>query len=319
MVDLRAENELRFTLLPIQYMDVWDNYKKQVACFWTTEEVDLSRDLVDFQNLREDEQHFIKQVLAFFASSDGIISENLVSNFSSEIQIPEVRAAYAFQNACETIHSEMYAILIDTYVKSKEEKDKLFQAIKTIPSIRRKAEWTFRWFQRDIPFTERLVAFACVEGIHFSSSFASIFWLKKRGLMPGLTFSNELISRDEGMHTDLAVLLYKKCDRLDEMKVQAIIRDAVEVELEFVRHSLPVKLIGMNATDMCTYVQFVADRLIQDLGHKKIFNVQNPLDFMDMINLQGKTNFFEKRVSEYSKANVGLSAEDQIFTLDAEF
>ncbi|KAG1703057.1 Ribonucleoside-diphosphate reductase subunit M2 [Phytophthora capsici] len=316
-----VENPHRFVLFPIQEHEVWQMYKKAEASFWTAEELDLVHDLKDWGNLTDNERHFIKHVLAFFAASDGIVNENLAMNFSNEVQVPEARCFYGFQIAIENIHSEVYSLLIDTYIKDAIEKDHLLRAIETIPCVQKKAHWALRWCDpRVSSYAERLVAFAAVEGIFFSGSFCSIFWLKKRGLMPGLSFSNELISRDEGMHTDFACLLYSKLvNKLPESRIHEIVRNAVVIEHEFVRDSLPVELIGMNSGLMCQYIEFVADRLLYSLGVSKIYHAKNPFDWMDMISLQGKTNFFEKRVGEYSKAGVGVAAEEQVFTLDADF
>ncbi|KAF1794031.1 Ribonucleotide reductase small subunit, acitve site [Phytophthora cactorum] len=316
-----VENPNRFVLFPIQEHEVWQMYKKAEASFWTAEELDLVHDLKDWTKLTDNERHFIKHVLAFFAASDGIVNENLAMNFSNEVQVPEARCFYGFQIAIENIHSEVYSLLIDTYIKDAIEKDHLLRAIETIPCVTKKAHWALKWCDpRVSSYPERLLAFAAVEGIFFSGSFCSIFWLKKRGLMPGLSFSNELISRDEGMHTDFACLLYSKLvTKLPESRVHEIIRDAVVIEHEFVRDSLPVELIGMNSGLMCQYIEFVADRLLYSLGVSKIYHAKNPFDWMDMISLQGKTNFFEKRVGEYSKAGVGVAAEEQVFTLDADF
>jgi ribonucleoside-diphosphate reductase beta chain len=315
------ENPNRFVLFPIQHDDIWSFYKKAEASFWTAEEIDLSADLVDWKDkLNDDERHFIKHVLAFFAASDGIVNENLAENFLSEVQYTEAKFFYGFQVAIENIHSETYSLLIDTYLEDKEEKNKLFKAIDTLDCVQKKAKWALRWIDEG-NFAERLVAFAAVEGIFFSGSFCSIFWLKKRGLMPGLTFSNELISRDEGLHCDFACLLYNEhmVNQMPKERLEEIIMDAVEIEKEFVTDALPVKLIGMNADLMGQYIEFVADRLLVELGGNKIYNVSNPFDFMDMINLQGKTNFFEKRVAEYQKAGVTGNKEDQTFSLDADF
>ncbi|BGP54846.1 hypothetical protein JCM8202_003352 [Rhodotorula sphaerocarpa] len=301
------ENGRRFVLFPIQYHEIWGQYKRAEASFWTAEEMDLSKDMNHWDTkLKEDEKFFIKHVLAFFAASDGIVNENLVERFAGEVQIAEARCFYGFQIMMENIHSEVYSLLIDTYVREPEERDKLFNAIETIPCIKKKADWAMTWIsdERSI-FGERLVAFAAVEGIFFSGSFASIFWLKKRGLMPGLTFSNELISRDEGLHTDFACLLFSHLERRPHPDtVERIIREAVEIEQEFLTDALPVKLIGMNSDLMCQYIEFVADRLLVALGNEKIYKSTNPFDFMDMISMEGKTNFFEKRVSDYQKAGV---------------
>jgi ribonucleoside-diphosphate reductase beta chain len=316
---LLQENKERFVLLPIKYPEIWKMYKQHEASFWTAEEIDLSADLVDWEKLSADEQHFVKHVLAFFAASDGIVNENLAVNFMKEVQLPEARCFYGFQIMMENIHSETYSLLIDTYIKDVEEKKYLFNAIETVPCVQKKAEWALRWINEG-SFAERLVAFAAVEGIFFSGSFCSIFWLKKRGLMPGLSFSNELISRDEGLHCDFACLLYVMLEnKLSTQQIHTIIRDAVKNEHEFVSDALPVSLIGMNAKLMCQYIEFVADRLLVALGYPKIYNVSNPFDFMDTISLQGKTNFFEKRVGEYQKAGVMNSAEQQAFKLDEDF
>ncbi|NEQ48714.1 MAG: ribonucleoside-diphosphate reductase [Leptolyngbya sp. SIO3F4] len=319
-----SENKDRFVLFPIQHNDIWQFYKKAEASFWTAEEIDLSPDLVDWrEKLNDDERHFIKHVLAFFAASDGIVNENLAENFLAEVQYTEAKFFYGFQVAIENIHSETYSLLIDTYISDPKEKDRLFHAIETLDCVKKKADWALRWIEEG-SYAERLVAFAAVEGIFFSGSFCSIFWLKKRGLMPGLAFSNQLISRDEGLHCDFACLLYTKhlVSRLPKEQVQRIITDAVEIEKEFVTDSLPVKLIGMNADLMTQYIEFVADRLLMELGNDKVYNATNPFDFMEMISMQGKTNFFENRVSEYQKAGVlnkpsGGSA--QRFSLDEDF
>lgn len=317
---LLEENKERFVLLPIKHPEVWEMYKKHVQSFWTAEEIDLHPDLSDWENkLTNDERHFIKHVLAFFAASDGIVNENLAVNFMSEVQIPEARCFYGFQIMMENIHSETYALLIDSYIKDPAEKKYLFNAIETVPCVKKKADWALRWIEHG-SFAERLIAFAAVEGIFFSGSFCSIFWLKKRGLMPGLSFSNELISRDEGLHCDFACLLYSMLEtKLSKERVLEIITDAVKNEHEFVTDALPVSLIGMNAKLMCQYIEFVADRLLMSLGLNKIYNSTNPFDFMEMISLQGKTNFFEKRVSEYKKAGVNQTKESQEFNLDVDF
>ena len=317
---LLRENKERFVLLPINYPKVWEMYKKHEQSFWTAEEIDLHPDLVDWENkLNDDERHFIKHVLAFFAASDGIVNENLAVNFMSEVQIPEARCFYGFQIMMENIHSETYSLLIDAYIKDPKEKHYLFNAIETVPCVKKKADWALRWIQNG-SFAERLVAFAAVEGIFFSGSFCSIFWLKKRGLMPGLTFSNELISRDEGLHCDFACLLYSMLqNKMTQEQVHTIIKDAVNCEHEFVTDALPVSLIGMNAKLMCQYIEFVADRLLVSLGYSKIYNAANPFDFMEMISLQGITNFFEKRVGEYKKAGVAQSQESQKIRFDEDF
>jgi len=319
-----SENKQRFVLFPIKHREIWEMYKKAEASFWTTEEIDLSSDQQDWEHrLNDDERHFVKHVLAFFAASDGIVNENLAVNFMREVQYPEARCFYGFQIMMENIHSETYSLLIDTYIKDVNEKNHLFHAIDTLPCVMRKADWALRWIERG-SFAERLVAFAAVEGIFFSGSFCSIFWLKKRGLMPGLSFSNELISRDEGMHTDFACLLYSQLEqKLSSERVTAIIAEAVAIEQEFVTDALPVKLIGMNADMMSQYIEFVADRLLVSLGCNKLYNVGNPFDFMEMISLQGKTNFFEKRVSEYQKSGVmntiSNQKDDNVFSLDEDF
>ncbi len=316
------ENKDRFVIFPIKHNDIWQFYKKAEASFWTAEEVDLSPDISDWQNkLNADERYFISHVLAFFAASDGIVNENLAINFLQEVQYPEARCFYGFQIMIENIHSEMYSLLIDTYIKDSVEKDRLLRAVDTIPCVQKKAEWALRWIGQG-SFAERLIAFAAVEGIFFSGSFCSIFWLKKRGLMTGLTFSNELISRDEGLHCDFACLLYQQHiqNPLPEAQVKEIIAHAVEIEKEFVSEALPVRLIGMNADLMCQYIEFVADRLLLALGCSKIWNATNPFDFMELISLQGKTNFFERRVGEYQKsgvANQDKSANN--FSLEEDF
>ncbi|GAA0542008.1 ribonucleoside-diphosphate reductase small subunit [Chitinophaga japonensis] len=316
---LLKENKDRFVLLPINYPKVWEVYKRHEASFWTAEEIDLSGDLKDWASLNDGERHFITHVLAFFAASDGIVNENLAVNFMSEVQIPEARCFYGFQIMMENIHSETYALLIDTYVKDPAEKDRLFHAIETVPAVKKKAEWALRWIENG-NFAQRLVAFAAVEGIFFSGSFCSIFWLKKRGLMPGLTFSNELISRDEGLHCEFACLLYSMLQqKLTQEEVHEIIGDAVTIEKEFITNALPVDLIGMNSRLMAQYIEFVADRWLAELGYAKMFNAANPFDFMEMISLQGKTNFFEKRVGDYQKAGVMSGKDTQTFSLDEDF
>jgi len=315
------ENPNRFVLFPIQHPDIWEMYKKQEASIWTAEELDLSPDLVDWESkLNDDERFFIKHVLAFFAASDGIVNENLAENFLSEVQYTEAKFFYGFQVMMENIHSETYSLLIDTYIKDTKEKNYLFNAIETFEPVKKKADWAMRWIDNG-SYAERLISFAAVEGIFFSGSFCSIFWLKKRGLMPGLTFSNELISRDEGLHCDFACMLYNNhlVNKLPKEEVQKIIADAVEIEKEFVTESLPVRLIGMNSDLMSQYIEFVADRLLTELGNDKIYNTSNPFDFMDMINLQGKTNFFEKRVGEYQKAGVLNNENNTTFSLDSDF
>lgn len=322
---LLKENPRRWVLLPIQHPAVFEMYKKHEASFWTAEEIDLAQDSKDWEGLNEGEQHFIKHVLAFFAASDGIVNENLASQFSTEVQIPEARAFYGFQMAMENIHSETYSLLIEQYVKDPVEKDAVFNAITTMPAVREKAQWAVQWMNRENSFAERIVAFAAVEGVLFSGSFCAIYWLKKRGLMPGLTFSNELISRDEGLHAEFACLLYSMLEnKLPEDVVHDIIRGAVDAERKFICEALPCDLIGMNSELMTKYIEFVADRLLAALGHSKLFNASNPFDWMELISLQGKTNFFEKRVGEYQKAGVmaattGADDNSRGFTLDADF
>ena len=320
---LLQENKDRFVLFPIQHHDIWEFYKKAEASFWTAEEIDLQQDLSDWVTLNDGERHFISHVLAFFAASDGIVNENLAENFVADVQYTEAKFFYGFQIAIENIHSETYSLLIDTYVKDPGEKDRLFHAIDTMDCVKKKADWALKWIENST-FVERLIAFAAVEGIFFSGSFCSIFWLKKRGLMPGLSFSNELISRDEGMHCDFACLLYNNHikNKLPQDRVKQIIIDAVDIEKEFVSDALPVRLIGMNADLMCQYIEFVADRLLLSLGCEKVYNSANPFDFMEMISLQGKTNFFEKRVSEYQKAGVNANQEEKEkvrFSTDEDF
>jgi ribonucleoside-diphosphate reductase beta chain len=316
---LLRENKDRFVILPINYPAIWEMYKKHEAGFWTAEEIDLSSDMKDWSALNDGERHFISHVLAFFAASDGIVNENLAVNFMSEVQLPEARCFYGFQIMMENIHAETYALLIDSYIKDPQEKYRLFHAIDTVPAVKKKAEWALRWIQNGT-FAERLVAFAAVEGIFFSGSFCSIFWLKKRGLMPGLTFSNELISHDEGLHCEFACLLYGMLsNKLSHEAVMAIIGDAVAIEKEFISAALPVRLIGMNADLMEQYIEFVADRWMAELGYPKLFNAANPFDFMEMISLQGKTNFFEKRVGDYQKAGLMSGKETQNFSLEEDF
>jgi ribonucleoside-diphosphate reductase beta chain len=314
------ENPDRFVIFPIQHQELWEEYKKQQACIWTAEEIDLSADLDDWRNvLNDDEKHFVKHVLAFFAASDGIVNENLAENFVHEVQYTEAKFFYGFQIMMENIHSETYSLLIDTYISDAAEKHKLFHAVETIPAVKRKADWALKWINSP-HFQERLIAFAAVEGIFFSGSFCSIFWLKKRGLMPGLSFSNELISRDEGMHCDFAVLLHNKylTNKVSEERIKEIIMSALEIEKEFILESLPVRLIGMNSDLMSQYLEFVADRLLVSLGCSKVYNSENPFDFMTNISLQGKTNFFEKRVGEYQKAGV-LNSSENSFDMDVDF
>ncbi len=316
---LLEENKERFVLFPIKYPKIWEMYKKAEASFWTAEEIDLSQDQKDWEKLNDGERYFITNVLAFFAASDGIVNENLAVNFMAEVQLPEARCFYGFQIMMENIHSETYSLLIDTYIKDTQEKARLFNAIETVDCVKKKAEWAIRWIENGT-FPERLIAFAAVEGIFFSGSFCSIFWLKKRGLMPGLSFSNELISRDEGLHCDFACLLYGMLEgQLPKESVYEMISDAVKIEQEFVVSSLPVDLIGMNSKLMSQYIEFVADRLLVSLGCQRIYNVSNPFDFMEMISLQGKTNFFEKRVAEYQKAGVMGKSEENVFKMDEDF
>lgn len=324
MIDepILQDNKDRFVIFPIQHNDIWEFYKMSEASFWTAEEVDLSPDMHDWEHkLNDNERYFISHVLAFFAASDGIVNENLAINFLREVQYPEARCFYGFQIMIENIHSEMYSLLIDTYIKDTKEKDYLLNAIETIPCVGKKADWALRWIESE-NFAERLIAFAAVEGIFFSGSFCSLFWLKKRGLMPGLTFSNELISRDEGLHCDFACLLYTQHlkNKLPPETVQNIIVDAVAIEKEFVTDALPVRLIGMNADLMCQYIEFVADRLLVALGCSKVWNATNPFDFMELISLQGKTNFFERRVGEYQKTGVAQKDKTKnVFSLDEDF
>ena len=320
MEPLLDQSQNRYVLFPIQHDDIWNMYKKAESSFWTTEEIDLSKDHSDFSKLTPNEQHFIKYILAFFAASDGIVNENLVERFTQEIQILEAKFFYMFQGSIENIHSETYSLLIDTLIKNQEEKHSLFNAIEEIPSIRKKAEWAQTWINdKHSSFGHRVIAFAAVEGIFFSGAFCSIFWLKKRGLMPGLCFSNELISRDEGLHTEFAVLMYHKLvNKPSHEDIIQIITNAVCIEKEFITESLSCELIGMNATLMMEYIEYVADRLLKMLHVEPVYNTQNPFDWMELISIQGKTNFFEKRVGEYSnKANPEI--EDQSFSMDSEF
>jgi ribonucleoside-diphosphate reductase beta chain len=318
------DNPGRFVLFPIEHNDIWKYYKQQEACFWTAEEIDLAQDIQDWDNkLNDDEKHFVKHILAFFAASDGIVNENIALNFVNEVQYTEAKMFYGFQIMMENIHSETYSLLIDSYIKDKTEQLNLFNAIETIPAIKKKAEWALRWIENGT-FTERLIAFAAVEGIFFSGSFCSIFWLKKRGLMPGLTFSNELISRDEGMHCDFACHLFNNHieNKLSESQIKEIIVSALAIEKEFILEALPVRLIGMNADLMSQYLEFVTDRLLMALGCSKVYNSENPFDFMQNIALQGKTNFFEKRVAEYQKAGVNNKSDESIedaFSGDLDF
>ena len=316
---LLSEEQNRFVLFPIQHQDIWSMYKKAEDSFWRTAEVDLSKDLTSWNKLNSHEKHFISMILAFFAGSDGIVVENLGARFMNDIKVSEARAFYGFQIAMENIHSEMYSILIDTYIKDKDEKSKLFNALEEFPCIKKKGDWALKWINdKRSSFAMRLVAFACVEGIFFSGAFCSIYWLKKRGLMPGLTFSNELISRDEALHTEFAVLLYKKLNKkMRKDKFYEIVKEAVEIEKEFITSALPCRLIGMNDIMMSQYIEFVADRLIVQMGYEAIYNASNPFEFMEMISIEGKTNFFEKRVGEYALAT--KDKEENIFDMDAEF
>ena len=317
MEKILQENKNRFVLFPIEHHDIWDYYKKAQQVFWTAEEIDLAQDFTDWEKLNEGEQHFVKHVLAFFAASDGIVNENLAENFVSEVQYTEAKFFYGFQIMMENVHSETYSLLIDTYIKDKEEQNHLFNAIDTVPAVQKKAEWALKWIGSE-SFVERLVAFAAVEGIFFSGSFCSIFWLKKRGLMPGLSLSNELISRDEGLHTDFAVHLYKNHieNKLSRERILEIIDSALVIEKEFITEALPVSLIGMNSDLMKQYLEYVSDRLLMDLGVGKVYNTENPFDFMANIALQNKTNFFEKRVADYVKSGVGEVQEQISFDED---
>lgn len=327
MESILVPNPQRFVLFPIQYHDVWEMYKKQMACFWTVEEVDLGADYAHWTELKDSERHFISHVLAFFAASDGIVNENLVVNFMNEVQIPEARCFYGFQIAMENVHSEMYSLLIDTFIRDAQEKHKLLNSIETIPCIKKKAQWALKWLgSKDAPFARRLIAFAAVEGIFFSGSFCAIFWLKKRNLMPGLTFSNEYISRDEALHCSFACLLFSMLKNKPPAEiVHNIIREAVEIEREFITVALSVELIGMNAAMMSDYIEVCADHLLTSLGYSKLFNKTNPFSWMELISLNGKSNFFEKRVSEYAKAGVAKTKDGQhaggskVFTTAADF
>jgi ribonucleoside-diphosphate reductase subunit M2 len=316
---LLAPDDNRFVMFPIKYQDIWEMYKKQVDCFWRAEEIDLTKDASHWDSLNPDEKYFISMILAFFAASDGIVLENLASRFMNDVQISEARAFYGFQIAMENIHSETYSLLIETYIKDKDEKNKLFNAIENFPCIKKKSDWAQKWIHDNrSSFATRLVAFACVEGIFFSGAFCSIYWLKKRGLMPGLTFSNELISRDEALHCEFAVLLYSKLvKKVDKARIQEIIKEAVEIETEFICQALPCRLIGMNSELMTQYIQFVADRLCVQLGYKKIYNVTNCFDWMELISLESKTNFFEKRTDAYALANKTKSEE--VFEFSEDF
>ena len=309
---LLDEDDNRFVMFPIKDNKIWSMYKKQVDCFWRPEEIDLSKDTTHWNNLNNDERHFISMILAFFAASDGIVLENLGIRFMGEVQLSEARAFYGFQIAMENIHSETYSLLIETYIKNQNEKNRLFDALNNFACIKKKADWALKWINdKDSCFATRLVAFACVEGIFFSGAFCSIYWLKKRGLMPGLTFSNELISRDEALHTEFAVLLYNKLvKKIDKFQINQIIEEAVKLEKEFICEALPCRLIGMNALMMSQYIEFVADRLIVQLGYDKIYNSANPFDFMEMISIEGKTNFFEKRVGEYALATKDINGDE---------
>ena len=320
MEKILEENKNRFVLFPLQHHDIWEFYKKAQASFWTAEEIDLSSDLSDWEKLNAGEQHFVKHVLAFFAASDGIVNENLAENFVSEVQYTEAKFFYGFQIMMENIHSETYSLLIDTYIKDKEEQNHLFNAIDTVPAVQKKAQWALKWIGSE-SFVERIIAFAAVEGIFFSGSFCSIFWLKKRGLMPGLSFSNELISRDEGLHTDFAVHLYKHHiqDKLSKERLIEIIDSALTIEKEFITEALPVSLIGMNSDLMKQYLEYVSDRLLIDLGVGKVYNSDNPFDFMKNIAMENKTNFFEKRVGEYSKQGVGSKPDTVQFSTEEDF
>ncbi len=304
-----------YTMFPIQNQSIWNMYKKQIDCFWRVEEVDLSADIESWNNLTTEERHYISMILAFFASSDGIVLENLASRFMMDVSLSEARAFYGFQIAMENIHSEMYSLLIDTYIKDPDYKLSLFHAMENFPCIQKKTDWALKWIHNKDSFAIRLVAFACIEGIFFSGAFCSIYWLKSRGIMPGLTFSNELISRDESLHTEFAILLYKLQTPLSSDIFMTIIKEAVEIEKEFINDALQCRLIGMNAKSMGTYIEFVADRLCLQMGFSPIYNSNNPFSFMELISLEGKTNFFEKRVGEYSLADVSKTT-DTMFTSD---
>ena len=313
-----TEDNDRYVMFPIKHHDIWSMYKKQIDCFWRAEEIDLSKDISHWNNLNDDEKYFISMILAFFAASDGIVLENLAIRFMSDVQLSEARAFYGFQIAMENIHSETYSLLIDTYIKDKNEKNNLFKAIDNFECIKKKSDWAIKWIQdKKSNFATRLIAFAVIEGIFFSGSFCSIFWLKKRGLLPGLTFSNELISRDEALHTEFAILLYSKLNnKLSKELVYSIVQEAVELEKEFINSALPCRLIGMNSILMSQYIEFVADRLLTQLGYDKVYNSSNPFDFMEMISLEGKGNFFEKRISDYALAD--KTKTDDIFNLDED-
>ena len=316
---LLTPNDKRFVMFPIEHDDIWKMYKKQIDCFWRAEEIDLTKDLADWTRLEKEEQYYISMILAFFAASDGIVLENLALRFMGDVQVSEARAFYGFQIAMENIHSQLYSLLIDTYIKDDEHKERLFNAIDTFPCIKKKADWAKKWIADNrSSFATRLVAFACIEGIFFSGAFCSIFWLKKRGLMPGLTFSNELISRDEALHTEFAILLYTKLQKkINKSRIYEIIREAVEIETEFICEALPCRIIGMNSDLMTQYIQFVADRLCLQLGYDKIYNVTNPFPFMELISLESKTNFFEKRVADYALAT--KDKDENIFEFNADF
>jgi len=316
--EILSEENNRYVLFPIKYQDIWSMCKKQLKCFWTAEEIDLSKDYNDWKKLNENEKHFISMVLAFFAASDGIVLENICLRFLDEVKVAEIRYFYSNQMFMENIHSESYSLLIDTYIKDEDEKNKLFRAIDNFPCIKQKSDWAIKWIEdKRSSFSTRLVAFAVIEGIFFSGSFCSIFWLKKRGLMPGLCFSNELISRDESLHTEFAVLIYKKLKhKLSQEKVYSIVAEAVQIEKYFIVEALPCRLIGMNNLLMCQYIEFVADRLIVQLGYKKLYNSSNPFDFMEMISLEGKGNFFERRISDYALADKDKTEND--FNLDED-
>jgi len=318
---LLKPDENRYVMFPIQHQDIWKMYRKSVDSFWVAQEVDLSKDYKDWIQMTEDEQHFIKMVLAFFAASDGLVLENLASRFMNDVQISEARAFYGFQIAMENIHSEMYSLLIDTYIRDSVEKNRLFRAIENVPCIAKKADWAKKWIQdRRSSFATRLVAFAVIEGIFFSSSFSAIYWIKKRGRMPGLTFSNELISRDEALHTEFAILLYSKIQRkLSKKKIYEIVKDAVDIEKEFITEAIPCRLIGMNADLMCQYIEFVADRLVVQLGYEKIFHSANPFEFMELISMESKVNFFERTNSEYALANKTVDGDVFAFDINEEF
>jgi ribonucleotide reductase beta subunit family protein with ferritin-like domain len=320
MEEILRENPNRYVVFPVKYPEVWRHYKRAVSCFWTPEEIDFSKDRTDWDKLSNNEKYFIENILAFFAGSDGIVIENLAERFLTEIQIPEARQFYSYQMFIEAVHSETYSLLIDTYVKDEKKKNKLFNAIQEIPCIKKKADWAIRWISDKESFGTRLIAFAIIEGIFFSASFCSIYWIKQRGLMPGLTFSNELISRDEGQHTDFAILLHSMLkDKPSHEKVNKIMKDAVAIEKEFITESIPCNLIGMNSELMKTYIEFVADRLLTQLGYEKIWNSSNPFSFMELISLRGKANFFERKPSDYVKAGIGKNAEENKVIIEDDF